>query len=603
MADTATQTQTPEQVAAINPPIAPQSTPQALPPDAVDKGLSVAGDYLQGLRYRFAPEIQKVEKAATPFVAAANAATGGALSINAKILQTPQAKDVVNSIENTIVDPKSRGEFIKSIPQTGMVIGEEGGGGIPEGVPGLEGLRHRILPEPRAVIEKQGLVYKGELTPGSGVHMFEHPEHPGKTAALPAEQITPEAVSDKIQNKLKEFNVLHPEPNPPIHSPETRAGWINPAGKFEGFSAPDEMHKFDAEKRGTSVLDMLEKGYVRKAAPGTYEANLNPTSTKAIEKDIVSDWDVIRHGDHELDPTDKIIIDQPGGKQSISIPLEDFKDAGFDLNKAIQKQNIGKARVTIPDQEDLADRMVEQGVDANFAHKRSQQFIDAASGKGNYTGPERRVAENQIKNYMGKERRNVRGTEGLAESSTKQTMRQNIAPSDSMSDPDTRFTAARHEAGHAVASEMLNPGSVESMELLPSGGRTMATAPGGKKMMTQLNADELTNMVARSQAGGLSEPGGTTPFHSSGDMENRANLMSAKAGGTLENLSRLVTGKVIGNDPMLEAPNVQARAQARVNAILSDPRNIEAIDGLAGKLNDKGKLSGEEIRKFLKAVK
>ena len=79
--------------------------------------------------------------------------------------------------------------------------------------------------------------------------------------------------------------------------------------------------------------------------------------------------------------------------------------------------------------------------------------------------------------------------------------------------------------------------------------------------------------------------------------------MSAKAGGTLENLSRLVTGKVIGNDPMLEVPNVQARAQARVNAILSDPRNIEAIDGLAGKLNDKGKLSGDEIRKFLKAVK
>lgn len=591
---------TQEQIAASNPPVAPQSAPQLLPPDAVDRGLSSAANYLQGLRYRFAPEIEKTEKVAAPFIAAANAATGGALSTAAKIAQSPQGKEVTNAVENTIVDPKSRGEFIKSIPQTGMVIGEEGAGGIPA----LEGLRSKIMSDPKTVIENQGLVYKGELTPGSGVHMFEHPDHPGKTAALPAEKITPENVNDKIQSKLKEFNVLHDdvEPNSPVVNPDTRAGWINPAGKFEGFSEPGDLHKFDAEKRGTNVPDMLQKGYVRKAAPGTYEANLTPASTKAIEKDIVSDWDVIRNGDHELDPTNKIVIDIPGQKKGIEISAEEFKDSGFDLNKAIQKQNVGQNKTKLPDQEDLADKMVERGADANYAAKRSKQFIEAASGKGTYSDVERRVAANQIKSYMGAERR---GTEGLAQKSlsTKQTMHQNITSSDSMNDPDTRFNAARHEAGHAVTSEVLNPGSVESMELLPSGGRTMATAPDGKKMMNQLNSDELTNMIARSQAGGLSEPGGTTPFHSSGDMVNRANLMSAKAGGPMENLSRLATGKVMGSDPMLEAPNVQARAQARVNAIMADPRNIKAIDGLAGKLNDKGKLSGDEIRKFLKTIK
>lgn len=58
---------------------------------------------------------------------------------------------------------------------------------------------------PKDVIEKAGLKYKGELTPGSGVHQFEHPDHPGKTAALKESQITPEAVRTKMDSKLKEF--------------------------------------------------------------------------------------------------------------------------------------------------------------------------------------------------------------------------------------------------------------------------------------------------------------------------------------------------------------------------------------------------------------
>lgn len=59
--------------------------------------------------------------------------------------------------------------------------------------------------EPKNVIEKAGLVYKGEVSPGSGVHQFEHPDHPGKTAALKAADLTPESVKTKMASKIKEF--------------------------------------------------------------------------------------------------------------------------------------------------------------------------------------------------------------------------------------------------------------------------------------------------------------------------------------------------------------------------------------------------------------
>lgn len=62
---------------------------------------------------------------------------------------------------------------------------------------------------PAKVIQDAGLVHKGELVPGSGVHMFEHPDHPGKTAAL-QHPFTPTEVKKKMDSKLEEFGVLQP---------------------------------------------------------------------------------------------------------------------------------------------------------------------------------------------------------------------------------------------------------------------------------------------------------------------------------------------------------------------------------------------------------
>ena len=170
-----------------------------------------------------------------------------------------------------------------------------------------------------------------------------------------------------------------------------------------------------------------------------------------------------------------------------------------------------------------------------------------------------------------------------------------------MNDPDTRFAAARHEAGHAVIAEAQNPGVVQNMELGDFGGRTTVSAPDGKQNPSDLTHDELRNMVATSMAGGLSEEGGTTPVHSSGDMVNREKLMGAKAGSLDDQLSILLSGHTQGPDPILQANQTLAEGHARANAMLADPETQERINSLATLLTQKGKLSGEEVRDHLKA--
>jgi|HubBroStandDraft_6_1064221.scaffolds.fasta_scaffold00431_31 hypothetical protein len=80
---------------------------------------------------------------------------------------------------------------------------------------GYDGIRYAAkypATTPEAIIRSQDLVYKGELTPESGVHQFEHPAHPGITAALNEGKtpLTAESVTGKIAEKLREFGIAEP---------------------------------------------------------------------------------------------------------------------------------------------------------------------------------------------------------------------------------------------------------------------------------------------------------------------------------------------------------------------------------------------------------
>jgi hypothetical protein len=180
------------------------------------------------------------------------------------------------------------------------------------------------------------------------------------------------------------------------------------------------------------------------------------------------------------------------------------------------------------------------------------------------------------------------------------TFRQNLNETESMSDPDTRFNTAQHEAGHVVISEMLRPGAVQGVGLDNSGGYTNIAPPAGKTDTSQLSPDEIRNLVAVSYAGGMAEPGGTTAKHVGPDQARRGDILAGGATSPMANLGRMLTGHTLGTDQMLQANQQQAEAKARVTALLADPAVRQNIDALATHITTKGHLSGDEVRAVLK---
>ncbi|MGH9716785.1 MAG: hypothetical protein ACRD4R_08660 [Candidatus Acidiferrales bacterium] len=59
---------------------------------------------------------------------------------------------------------------------------------------------------PSLLAEQSGLIHKGEVVPGTGVHQFEHPDYPGLTMALDASKLsTPDALRAQMNAKLTQF--------------------------------------------------------------------------------------------------------------------------------------------------------------------------------------------------------------------------------------------------------------------------------------------------------------------------------------------------------------------------------------------------------------
>ncbi len=156
---------------------------------------------------------------------------------------------------------------------------------------------------------------------------------------------------------------------------------------------------------------------------------------------------------------------------------------------------------------------------------------------------------------------------------------------DSMQDPDTRLNIARHEAGHAVVDEALNPGSLVDTTLSNRGGLT-----------TYQPIKDRADIMATSLAGGLSEPGGTTITHSGPDRDLRNKYVGEMASTPMMNLYRKLTGSVPGHDPMLEAPQMQSEGLARYSALMANPKVRDSVDEVAGRLNDNLQLSGDDVR-------
>lgn len=104
-------------------------------------------------------------------------------------------KDPVDETFGQELERNVKDEWSKARQDPNFVMGMVGPGELGDSVPAM-----------KQMVEGNGLVYKGEVTPGSGVHQIEHPGHPGMTATVKdADMASPESISQKMASKLEEF--------------------------------------------------------------------------------------------------------------------------------------------------------------------------------------------------------------------------------------------------------------------------------------------------------------------------------------------------------------------------------------------------------------
>ena len=251
--------------------------------------------------------------------------------------------DLLADAQHVVNDPKARTNFLVGLVQPG----EAGGENI-----------EPALQSAKDIVEGLGLKYKGELVKGSDVHMFEHPDHPGKTAALEG-PLTTQSVSTKMADKLKDFDAGE-------KAKASRISFEPVGGKAIG-NMPQGGHA------GGGVASVEEL-----ARPGRF--------VKASRSGALTDQG--KTPDFNLRPGEVGYQVKPDGSAVVVAGQETPTH-----KLAIQKY----AKEVFPQSSRPIPRVLKQ------------------------TGTE------------------------------------------NMNDPDTRFNAARHEAGHAVISEALNPGTVYSM--------------------------------------------------------------------------------------------------------------------------------------------
>lgn len=286
----------PEAVAAANPPIAPQPQPKEIP------------SYFDNLRVRLAPTIAGV----------ADVMAGGGIPFSQELAAAgKEAKNIVtdphkrldfltgmvgtggegeNPFEglrvrkvNSMVSPEGKPFDAQAFPHTQHVRVEwpEHNDSIVDAIKGLN-KGHAVARakenwpgatitpiEPseyaQSLAKEAGLKYKGELTSGSDVHQFEHPENPGKTMAVKGKDLTtPEALKSRMDSKLEEFK---PKPETPV------VKTLPPIGDNFRTDLSKFTNTLHHETNIYRALEMLPTGGVIADQPAMYFSNTPDLAT------------------------------------------------------------------------------------------------------------------------------------------------------------------------------------------------------------------------------------------------------------------------------------------------------------------------------------
>jgi len=151
---------------------------------------------------------------------------------------------------------------------------------LPEGhiFEGIEGVRP--VP-PKDIIEGEGLVYKGELTKDSGVHLFEHPDYPGQTAALDAKKLTPETIRSKMNSKVADFKLG--KNNADVYRAHTEGKpEIDLGAHAHATTDPEQAKEYTAFREG-GQKQKVSKVSLEKFDPKDYEVMEGPRGAKWVK--------------------------------------------------------------------------------------------------------------------------------------------------------------------------------------------------------------------------------------------------------------------------------------------------------------------------------
>ena len=133
----------------------------------------------------------------------------------------------LDSMADDLQDAAEKGRTKGGVPLTGptKALTEAAAAGlrmVPIGKNVKETVGANVLPMDlggegnlaKKLVEGEGLIYKGEVSPGTGIHMIEHPDLPGKTSTFRESQgMTPENVHKNMERKAKEFGKDYVPPN------------------------------------------------------------------------------------------------------------------------------------------------------------------------------------------------------------------------------------------------------------------------------------------------------------------------------------------------------------------------------------------------------
>ncbi|MBO8138818.1 MAG: AAA family ATPase [Desulfotomaculum sp.] len=164
------------------------------------------------------------------------------------------------------------------------------------------------------------------------------------------------------------------------------------------------------------------------------------------------------------------------------------------------------------------------------------------------------------------------------------------------------FRVAVHETGHALASEMVSPGSVSTLTVTPRGGALGYMRQHNEEDSYLYTREHLENQIAVMLAGALAEELvlGNRSTGSANDFEKAFETAEKIIKSGLSDLGIVSWDSLPQEKKYKEIKNILNHQEKRVMEYLQKKKKV--IEETAGRLMEKEKVTGEEFRTIVQKI-